>query len=206
MTFLSKTIRKQTYLITLALMSALLAGCHSEGPAPANNSAAAREMRIDPLHAGDSIRIDFSGTPAPVPTVQTEIKGDGTVHLDFIGDVMAEGKTPGELERCIQTNYVPAYYTHLSVTVTPVARYFYVEGEINGVGGGRILYAGPITVTRAIAAAGDFNPFADRKRVRLYRMGATKAVIINCIKALDDPRLDLPVYPGDKVVVKRRFY
>ena len=164
-------------------------------------------LRFDPLRVGDGIRVDFSGTPNPIPSIQTEIKGDGTVRLDYIGDVHADGKTPGELERTIETNYVPAYYTHLNVTVTPVVRYFYVEGEVNGVGGGgRIVYAGPITVTRAIAAAGDFNPFADRKRVKLYRVNAKTAITINCNKALDDPSLDLPVYPGDKIVIRRRLW
>jgi protein involved in polysaccharide export with SLBB domain len=164
-------------------------------------------MRADPLRVGDNIRVDFSGTPTPIPFIQTDIKGDGTIRLDFIGDVKADGLTPGELERCIETNYVPAYYTHLNVTVTPVVRYFYVEGEVNGgTGGGRIAYEGPITVTRAIAAAGDFNPFADRKKVKLYRVNAKTAITVNCIKALDDPSLDLPVYPGDKVVVRRRLW
>jgi protein involved in polysaccharide export with SLBB domain len=151
--------------------------------------------------------VDFSGAPTPIPFVQTEIKGDGTIHLDFVGDVMADGKTPGELEKTIQKLYVPDYYTHLSVTVTPVVRFFYVDGEVNpGAGGGRIQYTGQITVTRAIAAAGGFNPFANRKNVRLYRVGANSYQVVNCIKALEDPRLDLQVYPGDKIVVRRRLW
>ena len=162
-------------------------------------------LRFDPLRVGDGLRVDFSGTPTPIPSVQTEIKGDGTIRLDFIGDVKAEGKTPGELEKTIQANYVPAYYTHLSVSVTPVARFFYVEGEINPGLGGKQLYTGQITVTRAIAAAGDFSPFADKRRVRLYRVDGTIKTI-NCIKALDNPKLDLFVYPGDKIVVKRRLW
>jgi protein involved in polysaccharide export with SLBB domain len=162
-------------------------------------------MRFDPLRVGDSIRVDFSGTPSIIPTVQTDIKGDGTIRLDFIGNVVADGKTPGELERTIQKAYVPAYYTHLNVTVTPVVRFFYVDGEVVGAGGGRLPYSGPITVTRAIAAAGGFNPFANRRNVRLYRVDGTFKVV-NCVKALDDPKLDLPVYPGDKIVVKRRLW
>jgi protein involved in polysaccharide export with SLBB domain len=103
--------------------------------------------------------------------------------------------------------YVPEYYTHLNVTVTPTARYFYVEGEVNaGGGGGRIMYSGPITVTRAITSAGDFNAFANRKKVKLFRVNATSAITVNCIKALENPKLDLPVYPGDKIVVKRRLW
>jgi protein involved in polysaccharide export with SLBB domain len=189
----------------------MLSGCWMTGSAPVskppvadNASPDANRLRFDPLRIGDGIRIDFSGTPTPIPSIQTEIKGDGTIRLDFIGDVVADGKTPGELERVIQTNYVPVYYTHLNVTVTPTVRFFYVEGEINPGSSGRIPYSGPITVTRAIAAAGDFDPFADKKRVRLYRVNATKAIIVNCIEALDNPSLDLPVYPGDKIVVRRR--
>jgi len=163
-------------------------------------------LRFDPLRIGDAIRVDFSGTPTQVPFIQTEIKGDGTIRLDFIGDVRADGLTPGELEKTIQDKYVPTYYTHLNVTVTPVIRYFYVDGEVNAAaGGGRLPYTGQITVTRAIAAAGGFNPFANRKNVRIYRVDGTYK-IVNCTKALDDPKLDLPVYPGDKIVVKRRLW
>jgi protein involved in polysaccharide export with SLBB domain len=204
-------IRKGSSLFALAIIGSLLAGCSSHGPkkdrlpAAVPSTNAPSDLRFDPLRVGDGIRVDFSGTPIPVPSIQTEIKGDGTIRLDFIGDVLADGKTPGELEKAIQRSYVPAYYTHLTVTVTPVVRFFYVDGEVNGAAGGRIPYTGQITVTRAIAAAGGFNPFANRRNVRLYRVDGTYK-IVNCIKALEDPKLDLPVYPGDKIVVKRRLW
>jgi len=194
------------------MIGLLLAGCWSQGPkkdrhmATVQSTNASSDLRFDPLRVGDGVRVDFSGSPLPIPSVITEIKGDGTIHLDFIGDVFADGKTPGELEKAIQKDYVPAYYTHLSVTVTPVVRFFYVDGEVSGGGaGGRIAYTGQITVTRAIASAGGFNPFANRRNVRIYRVDGTYKVV-NCIKALDDPKLDLPVYPGDKIVVKRRLW
>jgi polysaccharide export outer membrane protein len=204
-------IRSCSSFFALAIIGSLLAGCWSQGPKKDRHVAAAQstnapyDLRFDPLRVGDGIRVDFSGTPSPIPSIQTEIKGDGTIRLDFIGDVVADGKTPGELERAIQKNYVPGYYTHLNVTVTPVVRYFYVDGEVNGASGGRLPYTGQITVTRAIAAAGGFNPFANRTNVRLYRVDGTFKTI-NCNKALDDPKLDLPVYPGDKIVVKRRLW
>jgi hypothetical protein len=31
-------------------------------------------------------------------------------------------------------------------------------------------------------------------------------ITVNCTKALDDPSLDLPVSPGDKIHVKRRLW
>jgi protein involved in polysaccharide export with SLBB domain len=211
MRLLRKSIRNGSSLFALAIIGSLLAGCWSQGPkkdrhvATVQPTNATNDLRFDPLRVGDTIKVDFSGIPLPVPSIQTEIKGDGTIRLDFIGDVLADGKTPGELEKTIQGDYVPAYYTHLNVTVTPVVRFFYVDGEVNGATGGRIAYSGQITVTRAIAAVGGFNPFANRRNVRLYRTDGTYK-IVNCIKALEHPELDLPVYPGDKIVVKRRLW
>ncbi len=209
MRLIRNNIRNCTYLLAIAVIGHLLAGCSTGGShaATVDSAGGTNFLRVDPLRAGDSIRVDFSGTPTPMQAVgPTDIKGDGTIHFEYIGDVQAAGLTPGELEKVLQAKYIPEYFTHLNVTVTPTARFFYVEGEVNGSTGGRIMYSGPITVTRAIAAAGDFNPFADRKRVKLFRVNATSAITINCLKALDDPKLDLPVYPGDKIVVKRRLW
>jgi protein involved in polysaccharide export with SLBB domain len=212
MRLLRDSIRNGSSLFALAIISLLLAGCWSQGPkqdrrpATGQSTNATNDLRFDPLRTGDSIRVDFTGTPVAVPYIATTIKGDGTIRLDFIGDVLADGKTPGELEKIIQRDYVPAYYTHLNVTVTPLDRFFYVEGEIgSGGAGGRIPYSGQITLTRAIAAAGGFNPFANRTSVRIYRVDGT-IVTVNCKKALKNPKLDLPVYPGDKIVVKRRLW
>lgn len=206
MRLISNAIRKNLVLLVTLIIAPLLGGCWSGGPPEPHSPAVGTEGPIlDPLRPGDAIRVDFSGTPTAIAPVQTEIKGDGTVRLEYIGDMQAAGLTPGQLEKAIQNAYVPLYYTHLSVIVTPAGRYFYVEGELNG-SMGRILYEGPITVTRAIASAGDFNPFADRKHVLLFRVNGAKPITINCVKALVEPKLDLPVYPGDKIVVKRRLY
>jgi protein involved in polysaccharide export with SLBB domain len=211
MRLLRNNIRSYSHLLIIALIGPLLAGCSIFGPSGdsrvADSAGGTNSLRVDPLRVGDSIKVDFSGTPSSITSVgPTDIKGDGTVRFEYIGDVQAAGLTPGELEKAIQAKYVPEYYTHLNVTVTPTARYFYVEGEVNGGGGGRIMYSGPITVTGAIAAAGGFTPFGDRKRVKLIRVNASKAITVNCNKAIEDSKLDLPVYPGDKIVVNRRLW
>ncbi len=204
-------IRIASSLVATMILGCLLTGCSLFGggspdhPSGMGNAESSRAYDT-PLRTGDRIKIDFAGTPTPLASIETEIKGDGTVRLDYIGNVTADGKTSGELEKIIQSSYVPIYYTHMSVTVTPVLRFFYVDGEINGAaGGGKQAYTGQTTVTRAIASAGGFSPFADRRHVLLFRYDGTKKTI-NCIKALGDPKLDLPVYPGDKIVVRRRYY
>jgi protein involved in polysaccharide export with SLBB domain len=195
----------------------LLAGCASDSPGPSSSTqtppptseqASIDPMRYDPLRPGDKLAIDLNaGTVLTIPSIYTDIKGDGTINLPEIGRIEAANQTPGELEKVIQTNYVPAYYTHMNVTVTPLTRFFYVGGEINQSGsGGRQAYTGPITVTQAIRAAGDFNPFAAKKKVQLRRALTGKTFVVNCVKAIDHPELDLSVFPGDTIFVPRRFW
>lgn len=161
-----------------------------------------------PLRVDDRIEVDLNaGTPAPIPATITDIKLDGTINLPQIGQIKAAGLTPGELEEAIRTNYVPVFYTHMSVTVLPVQRFFFVGGEINLSGsGGKQPYTGPITVTQAIRAAGDFNPFAKKRAVVLTRAITGQIIKVNCVKAIDHPELDPPVYPGDSIFVPRRFW
>ena len=202
-----------------ALVAALLvAGCGSDGGKPwadpassgGGGNAAASDtivLKNDPLHIGDRIHIDFNAnTGAPIPPVETDIKGDGMISLQFVGRVMADNKTPGQLEKDIEALYVPAYYKEMTVSVTPVSRFFYVGGEVSGgSGGGRVVYTGPITVTQAINSAGGFTPFANKHTVELRRFTG-KIYKIDCLKALRHPELDLPVYPNDSITVYRRLY
>jgi protein involved in polysaccharide export with SLBB domain len=211
-----KNIRPILLAAITATIASVLAGCASDSATtsssasadPAARQASIDPMRYDPLRAGDKIAIDLNaGTSAPIPSIYSDIKGDGTINLPEIGRIDAANKTPGELEKDIQAKYVPAYYTHMNVTVTPLTRFFYVRGEINQSGeGGRKPYTGSITVTQAIGAAGDFNPFAAKTKVQLRRALTGKTFVVNCVKAIDHPELDLPVFPGDTIFVPRRFW
>lgn len=204
-----------SFCLTLAriALGVTLAGCATDH-AQVSQPAKVVDSENDPLYVADKVDVTFSETPEPITPnnlVQTEIKGDGTINLPDIGPVPAAGKTPGELEKIIQEKYVPAYYKHLTVTVTPSMRFFYVGGQVNGgntsgQGGGRYPYSGPITVTQAIYSAGDFTPFADKKHVRLTRRKDHNVITINCVQALKHPEKDIPVYPGDRIDVPRRWW
>ncbi len=60
-------------------------------------------------------------------------------------------------------------------------------------------------VTQAIQSAGDFTDFADQREVRVIRANG-RVEIVDCKAALEDPSKDLPVYPGDNIVVERRIF
>jgi protein involved in polysaccharide export with SLBB domain len=188
-------------LCALAL-AAMLAGCFTDSQA--NKPPPPHDPTQDPLRVGDRIKVELSGIPDNVPLEPQDIHEDGSIMLPYVGRVLAAGKSPSKLEQEITTNYVPRYYTHISVTVTPVARFFFVGGQVNNSAGGRIMYTGPITVMGAIQAAGDFTPFADKRHVQVTRVDGT-ILKVNCIQAIKHPEKDVPIYPGDRIWVGRRF-
>lgn len=171
------------------------------GTAPADTNAG--DLTAARFHVGDTVTVDFSGTATPIPEIVQTITEEGTITLPYIGAVRAVGMSSGELQKEIHDLYVPKYYVRLTVTVSGQLRFFYVGGEVKLPG--RQQYAGEITVTKAIQAAGDFTDFANQKKVKLIRHNS-EVITVNCVKAIQDPTLDPPVYPGDQIQVPRRIF
>lgn len=201
-----ETIRFELF-IALTLLALGLAGCATPdyqaemaGPDSSTNVVA----QLPRLNVGDTVTITLSGIPDPPTAEEKPINDDGTISLPNIGRVQAAGKTPGQLEDYIHSLYVPAFYTHLSVTVkTTSDRVYFVRGEVHNPS--RLIYVGPITVSKAITSAGDFTDFANRKKVILTRANG-KQFTLNCDKILDGREPDPPVFPGDQIEVKRRIF
>jgi protein involved in polysaccharide export with SLBB domain len=197
-------------LCPLAL-ALILTACGTNPPSkpttkPPSPEEIERMLRSSPLRIGDKVRVELAGIPDRFDPMDRDIKEDGNINLPNINDIAADGKTPSQLEKDITDAYVPKWYPHITVSVTPTARFFYVMGMVNSSGGnGRIPYVGRITVLDAIAAAGDFNPFADKKHVQITRING-KIEIVNCVRALRHPELNLEVHPGDRITVPHRLY
>jgi protein involved in polysaccharide export with SLBB domain len=201
MTFSQRSVRRFLGLAGLAAATWFLAGCASGPPpitAPPNRS-------VDQilLQNGDGIEVDLTGTPMTIPPTITKLNGAGTISLPSITNIVAIGKTPHQLEQEIHDAYVPKIYSHISVTVTPGDRFYTVSGQVNPTGPAKQPYTGHVTVLGAIGAAGGFNDFAARKRVQLTGQDG-KIYIIDCKKALKDPKLDIEVLPGDKIFVDQK--
>jgi protein involved in polysaccharide export with SLBB domain len=162
-------------------------------------------VKAEVFRPGDSLTVSFTDTPNPIQPLDQQIRADGTVTLILNKKFAAAGKTVSELEKEIRSVYVPDYYKYMTVTVTPVVstRWYYVEGEVRSPN--RQIYNSRLTVTMAIASAGGFTDFANKKKVKLVRVDG-KSYTVNCSKALNNPNLDLEVYPGDKIHVPRRFW
>lgn len=205
---LNLSIRQGLFTL-LAGLTLILTGCASNGK-KADVMAAPEfvtmvgEDKVPRLHIGDVVSVTFTGLPETVEPLDKPIKEDGTITLPDVGRVKAVGKTIGELEDAIHDLYVPKVYLHLNVTVkTSSDRVYYIRGEVRAPG--RLIYAGPITVSKAITSAGDFTDFANRSSVILTRSNGDRFKLnLNKILAGDQP--DPPVYPGDQIEVGRRLF
>src|SRR5207249_527214 len=105
---------------------------------------------------------------------------------------VAGGKTVRELEQEIRARYVTNFFRNLTILVTSQNQYYSVDGEVKTPN--RIVYPGPTTVLGAIASAGGFTDYANKKRVKVIRADSTK-VTVNCVKMLEKSELDLLIYP-----------
>lgn len=194
-----------------ALMVALIAGCSSSpdsiepvgAPPPGLvGSGGWGEPGMDRIRTGDPLTVIFADIPEP-KTYQLVVREDGTISLHFGVVVQAAGKNKAELETEIHQLYVPRYYVRLKVVVETGERQIYVGGAVRLPSG--YPHAGDLTVLKAIKLAGDFNEFANRKKVRLTRANGTR-ILVDCKKAEEDSALDLPVFPGDKIEVPKKWF
>jgi len=160
---------------------------------------------MDSIRAGDTLRINFSDLPIVVQSPMEErVRDDGTITLLENQTFTAAGKNRGQLEKEIHERYVPAYYKKMTVSVLPKSetQFYFVDGEVKLPA--RQVYISRTTVLKAIASAGGFTDFARKGKVTLTRVDGRK-FFVDCKKAQTDPRLDLEVFPGDKIWVPRRI-
>jgi protein involved in polysaccharide export with SLBB domain len=196
----------------LLVMGLLLAGCetgrhgdYTQVTVTNVTDTAGAIYNVDKFRVSDPVAIRFSGSSGDttlIPEYQETIKEDGTISPPQLGLVVAAGKTPGELQHELQTNYA-TLFRHLTVTLVSPSRYYYVSGEVRKPGPEP--YLGETDIVKAISAAGDFTDFANKKNVRLTRANG-QTEIIDVKRILDEPQFDVPVFPGDKIFVKRRFW
>jgi len=185
------------------------AGAASAQGGTNSNASAAKPLgndTMDAIRAGDTLRINLSDLPIIVQSpIEERVKDDGTITLLENQTFTAAGKTRGQLEKEIHDRYVPDYYKKMTVSVLPKSetQFYFVGGEVKLPN--REVYLSRTTVLKAITSAGGFTDFAWKGNVTLTRVDG-RTVKVNCNKAQQDPRLDLEVFPGDKIWVPRRIF
>lgn len=172
----------------------------SGGDSPVVSSQAQGD-KTDLVRVGEKLTIEFSdvGNP-PAPIVQS-VREDGSITLPFNQTVVAAGKKRGDLVVEIHKLFVPKYYRRLTVNIKTEDRFYYVGGHVKAPG--RFPYIGDITALKAIQSAGDFDDYAKKTKVEINRADGTHS-ILDAKKAIKNPKLDVPIYPGDSINVPQR--
>lgn len=169
--------------------------------APASGSSI--NDSADIIHAQDALTITLSDLPYLQPPIEDRVKDDGTIKLIENQTFQVAGKRRGDVESDIHDRYVPKLFKVMTVSVQKQkdTQFYYVGGEVKVPS--REIYIGRITVLKAIQSAGWFTDFANKRKVQLTRSDG-RVSLVNCVKALKNPKLDLEIYPGDTINVPRR--
>ncbi|MBD5779486.1 polysaccharide biosynthesis/export family protein [Pelagicoccus sp. NFK12] len=130
----------------------VLVGIFSLAGLSAQSDAGPREKFI--LQAEDQLRITFPG--APELDSELQVRRDGVISVPIVGEIMAAGKTPSELEAELEGKFENQLVSN-EVMVVVVQSYFtyYLEGEVASPG--IIRSFRQLSVLEAIIAAGGIN-------------------------------------------------
>lgn len=172
-------------------------GAVSSAPAAGGTTSVTNALRV-----GDTLVVTYSDTVNQINPSQVQIAADGTITLLFNEKFQAAGKNPAQLQADVRDRYVPKYFRTLTATVLASDRFFVVEGEVRMPN--RYVYTGHMTVLEAIATAGGFTDFSKRTKVQVTRTDHSHFTV-DCKAAVNHPDLNLEIFPGDIVHVKKRF-
>ena len=203
------TLTALSFMVLLGTASAQTATDSQPVPVGTTGSAAKTDTATDyHLAAGDKLRIDVYKDAQLSQSVQ--VRPDGKITLPLVGDVAAAGRTPLELRDAI-SGALKDYITNPVVTVivveatAPPVPVVYITGEVNKPGA-LSLAIGPMSVLQALAMAGGFTDFANKKDIRILRKGkdGMQTLKFNYKDALneDNKREPLLLQAGDTVIVK----
>ena len=155
------------------------------------------------MRSDDKIHIEVYHDQDLSPSLQ--IRPDGKITLPLLGDLPAAGQTSIELRDQIAKS-LKDYITNPVVTVmvletTP--QVVYVMGEVNKPGTLQ-LAGGRLSILQALAMAGGFTDFANKKDIRILRhaKNGMQTLRFNYKDALEDSHEPLQLLPGDTVIVK----
>lgn len=155
------------------------------------------------LRAGDTLEIRLGGVPAEEIAqfnAPYTVDESGMINIPYVGMVKASGLNANQVQKSIEGRLrSEGIYTHPTITISIQnnMRFITVGGAVRTPG--RVVFTPDLTLLSAVNAAGGFNDFANRKKVRLMRGG--KGSVFDCVDIMKNPQKDPPIVPGDQIDV-----
>jgi polysaccharide biosynthesis/export protein len=130
------------------------------------------------------------------------VRPDGFISLPMVGELKADGRTPGELEKEIREKLKPfVVEPKVTVIVREVnSSRVFVTGEVSHPGAYPL--RGKVSLVQAIALAGGFSDFASSNGIVVIRGGKDNIPVRYADLVTDrKDRVEFYLQPGDTVVV-----
>lgn len=198
-------------LVLLILIAASPLAARSQTPAagaqaPMSADAAPQSAASDSSYViGADDVLDISVWKEPDVSRTVPVRPDGKISLPLVNDVQAAGVTPNELAATL-TELLKKFVNDPQVTVIVTqinSRRVYVVGEVTRPGAFPLLP--DMTVLQALADAGGFTPYANKKKIHILRTVNGKQSefpfeygdVLNGSKSSENIKL----LPGDEIVV-----
>jgi protein involved in polysaccharide export with SLBB domain len=192
-------------ILVLTLLCGILHGCGDNPPVIYPTVAPFDETQLA-LGPGDKVQlVVYYGSREF--KAQYSIDSAGTIEVQFIGSVMAGGKTTRQVQDDIHDKLADGYLKDpiVSITVLEInSQKLSVMGQVAR--NGSIKFAPGMTITEAIAASGGFSPMARKNMVKVTRQieGKKEIYKIPVEKIAEGSRPNFPMMPGDEVFVPER--
>ena len=195
-------ISRMVRSIALSVVVIGLAACaHAEtSTAGASQPGVAGEYVIG---AADVLRVTVWRNPEL--SVEVPVRPDGMISVPLVNDVQAEGVTPTALQ-AVLTDRISEYISNPVITVVVLqvnSKRAHVLGEV--IRSGPVSLETDMRVLDAIASAGGFSPFANKKKIRIIRTtnGSEQEHRFDYHAFLKGkaPDTNLLLRPGDTIVV-----
>lgn len=159
----------------------------------------------------DVVRVTLYVADEQQFTTEVRVSSGGTVSLPYLDQVTLAGLTVEEARRFVYEPYNRDYYVepHIDLVVlTSAARTVTVMGQVNAQGQVFLPSEQPLSLLQAIAAAGGFrsNDLADKRRVRITRIGNDGEEEVITVNADDISATDVPLQENDLIFVPRRMW
>jgi polysaccharide export outer membrane protein len=140
-----------------------------------------------------------------------KVSSDGFITMPLIGKIQVTGLTPYQLKKTIEDKLSDGYLISPDVQIFLQQyreRVVHVFGQVGTPGPYRLTHQD--TLLEIISKAGGFTPIAKRNKVKIIRKesGQSKTMYIDTTRITDKGNLqeDVPLQPGDIIIVPERFF
>ena len=185
----------------------LCGGCGQTAPTTIQTDPLEQLPPDDQVGVDDTFDVRVFGEPEL--SAAYRVASDGTIDFPLAGRIRVAGLRTGEIQKELTTRLHNGYLKEPQVTVTMKewnSRKVSVLGQVQKPG--PVAYHPNMTIIDAIALAGGFTGIAAKNSVSLRREGGGKVQsrVYRVADITEGRSNNIPVLPGDVVVVEERLF